>query len=756
MKAIILCTTECEGLLPINEHIPTSAVSLVGQTPASMAVDMLKRAGISEIHAVSKRLSERYSAYFKSIDGVSFSTIDDDLAKYLVSLADDDGLLLVDASSALMLDLSGLIHAFESHDCKAVIGVVKPSNELMGSRVRISDGYIDELITDEYSHIGGYDGIFTGVAVVSKELLQEASQHEYFSLLDMLSFAVSEGESIRTVFCEGFFKSLQSPDAYRMACLEMTAKAMLPNGTITLSQGIYSQQECSFSGITLIPPVFIGKGARLEKGCIVENSVIEANAVIGKRASVRGCVVGESAVIGTSAKANDSVICAAAKIGSATRICSGCSLGERAVVGVGAELAQGSCVFGSKRVAMGDYYGSDSIEMIDEDGCCSFSSVFSPAEAARFGMAVASAMNEGESAVCGCGEGDGAMALLTAFESGIASAGVTVINVGASTEQEIMYLIGRLDARIGCCVNAGICERIKLISKGGLPLEGELFSSIERISSLKRYRQEPFDRYGRCLEFSDSKRLYEAFLSKQLPRRFRGVNADVRCSVKRYAQLADELFRPLNDLDGERIIFHISNDGTTCTAYTDSTGYVINERLVLLALKSAFERNIPVALPFTFPMAADKIAEQMSGQLYRYFHSSYNDGDFAARNIASRDDNLFVRDGVALMCLICSYLSLKKMTLGEAIEDLPEFYSSQRFAAVDGSENDIYKALDCKQEGGEGIVLTNGDSRVMVRPLSHRHGLIIFTESVNAEMASSLCDDIVMKLKLNDKHENNA
>ena len=100
------------------------------------------------------------------------------------------------------------------------------------------------------------------------------------------------------------------------------------------------------------------------------------------------------------------------------------------------------------------------------------------------------------------------------------------------------------------------------------------------------------------------------------------------------------------------------------------------------------------------------------------------------------------------MCMICEYLSRKGLSLYEAVEDMPEFYSAQRFAVTGGSADEVYRALGCRREGSdEGIVVCHGSTRAMVRPLRHSKGIMIFTESVKAEIASALCDEIIEKLK---------
>ena len=683
---------------------------------------------------------------------VEFVQIENSLSECLLELAKEEALLVIEAKSAQQLDLASLVKTFEKHKGSAfrpsaAIAVKAPSDEISGIRTRSEKGILCEFY-DEFSTAQDYNGIFTGCAVLSEHLLEAAAQKKLESLNEIISFSLSEADEILSNFDSGLFLSLHTPEAYRKAALKLLDEGIVSDTAVKLSDGIYAEEELSLSGITLIAPVYVGKGVRFEKGCVVENSIIEANVSIGARSELYGCIVSESAVIEASASAKGSVICAKAVVSSAARLFENCVVGEKSIVGAGCEVESNVKIPSSKHMLDGEIVSEASNIMLDDECCCiALNPQLSPSECARIGHAVGSALERGNCIVCGCGEEEASFALLKAFESGAAASGVTVMSIGRALRQHVMYLVNRLGADMGCCVNIGSSKQILLMEKGGLPLNGKIRSAIERCGALGRYRTEAYDSFGKQLKLEDSKELYEIFLEQHLPKTFHGVNADVRCANPEYARLADRLVRSRNDTDGEQMIFHISSDGVTCTAYTERTGYVVNERLVLLAVKAAFEKNIPVSLPFTFPLAADRIAEERSGKLYRYFNSPLDSSDEAARKVASRPDNFFVRDAFVLMCSICAYLSEKGLNLAEATTDIPKFYSSQRFAAVEASANDIYQRLECKREGGEGIVMSGIDSRAMVRPLRHRRGIVIFAESTKAETAASLCDEIIERLK---------
>ncbi|MDE6149099.1 MAG: hypothetical protein K2F81_03260, partial [Ruminococcus sp.] len=315
------------------------------------------------------------------------------------------------------------------------------------------------------------------------------------------------------------------------------------------------------------------------------------------------------------------------------------------------------------------------------------------------------------------------------------------------TNQQIMYGTIRFSAKAGCFISTDYENKIKITDKGGLPLRRSVERQIETSYNNSSFRTLDSHNYGKIYEFSGTKALYEIHLNEILPSKFVGINAEIRSSSKETACLADELFHSKNDIDGEKIIFHISADGNSCSAYTDKTGYVFHERLVLLAMKALYRNGISVSVPFSFPMGADSLAQNEGGYLFRYYNSPDDNSDKKAREVAQRTDNLFVRDGLALACIICGYLSENNINFSEAMSNIPKFSSIQRYVSFKGNPTDLIHNLSVENNGGEGVVYSKEKTRALIRPLKNGNGLMIFAESFKSEEASSVCDEIQEKLK---------
>lgn len=741
MKAVILCNSDEKGLMPINERTPDCLLDICGETPLSLCVDAAKKAEISELYILADRYIPQLQ---KECADHELTQCSGSIGASLCELAEGGPLLVMCAKYASAPDISALFeYSLRSADMQPA-AVLLAHESCLGHccPLRSEEGRLAELCADGWNDSGEGDGYFGGAAVLGLELCSRLGEFDFKTLEELICALLADDELIRVCYSQEQLLKPDTPENYRCACLSALRRQPpdlpeLPN-------------------VTLIPPVYIGRDAVIADGCVISESVIGRGARIGARCELSGCVIGECAAVSADVTAEQAVVCRAAELGASVRLGRECAVGENSMIGSGSELASGV------RLRSGAQVSADSLVTEDIlDGCacscaCSHSlddnDCFSPDKTAyaaidcvRLGMSAGGTLAEGSAVICGFGGDEASAALLCAFESGLSAVGVTAMSIGECSPAEVMFLISRLGAQLGCFVSSDNSCKVKLISKGGLPLDTDRRSSIERSLALRLFRTLPYSSYAERRELSGAKALYTQFLMQNLPQRFVGLSVDVRCSDIRLSRLADRLFRPRGDVDGKRVIFHVSNDGSECTAYTDLLGNISHERLVLLAAKACFERDLPVSLPFSFPTAADTIAESLAGKLYRYRHSPEPDSDTAARTVAARPDNFFVRDAFALISVICSYIDEHRVSFDQAMMSLPEFATAKRCAAVGMSANEAYKRLGASREGGEGFVGRYG-GRASVRPLKDKKGLIIYAESTSAETAADICEDILKTL----------
>lgn len=336
---------------------------------------------------------------------------------------------------------------------------------------------------------------------------------------------------------------------------------------------------------------------------------------------------------------------------------------------------------------------------------------------------------------------DESLLLKQALDCGICQAGVNVYSIGRAGILELSYAVNRFGGEFGILIGANISGHARLISAGGMLPDEKLLDRIGSIAGDRAYRSVGLSQTGCVTDFSAVREIYVAELEKILPDRFKGVNVDIRTYDVKKATLADRLFHGRNDIDGERIIFNLSADGTKVSAYSEKTSYVMWEKLVAMYAGVCFEKGLAVALPENFPSSADAAAEDHCGRLYRY----ENNADIA-KDVAVSTHNMFAYDGLYLASAVTSYLSEQGITLQKALCDVPDAYTSSRFVGITMSRENkekIFSELGCSAEGE----ITRGKTHAVIRPLRDKKGITVFAESVSCEQAAAFCENITSRIK---------
>ena len=400
---------------------------------------------------------------------------------------------------------------------------------------------------------------------------------------------------------------------------------------------------------------------------------------------------------------NSAVVCRGAVLDSGVKCGEYSVMGEKAHIASEAVIEKGVGIWSGKTVEKGARLyenvkrSSDSRLVIDENGECSLWGGEATAQKAMlFGLCAASAAKKGGSIVTAYGS-DESLLLKQALECGICQAGVNVYSIGRAGISELSYAVNRFGGEFGILIGANISGHARLISAGGMLPDEKLLDRIGSIADDRDYRSVGLSQTGCVTDFSAVREIYVAELEKILPDRFKGVNVDIRTYDVRKATIADRLFHGRNDIDGERIIFNLSADGTKVSAYSEKTSYVMWEKLVAMYAGVCFEKGLAVALPENFPSNADAAAEDHCGRLYRY----ENNADIA-KDVAVSTHNMFVYDGLYLASAVTSYLSEQGITLQKALCDVPDAYTSSRFVGITMSRENkkkIFSELGCSAEG---------------------------------------------------------
>ena len=318
-----------------------------------------------------------------------------------------------------------------------------------------------------------------------------------------------------------------------------------------------------------------------------------------------------------------------------------------------------------------------------------------------------------------------------------ASSGCECVFMGSCAATSAAYAAGITGCSGGCYVHTEITASLGLFAGDGLDLYRSTEEQIEHELTVSHLL--PYSHYGTVTNFDGADLIYAAAVSEQvIP--FEGIRADFYSSSERILSVCEKILEGRNDKNGERIAFRISGDGRRISAYSEETGYVFRDRLIMICCMDMFDRGEDCAVCGSVPRALEQLAESCGRKIISCGKNICDDESspssqcLEARHLASKQ--LFMHDGIALAFNVLEVLRRRKMTLKEAVSQLPKFAGVNRYIPVD-KPSELLERLSVSTGG----VLTDGDGgRVTVRPVRTGKGIMLNVESYALEAASELCD----------------
>lgn len=354
--------------------------------------------------------------------------------------------------------------------------------------------------------------------------------------------------------------------------------------------------------------------------------------------------------------------------------------------------------------------------------------ILSPMQAYKFGLAFGSSFKDRSKIAVGFCKKRGADIYAYLISSAISACGNDCYLIPES--EMFMSAYGAFAFSAKCYLHISFESHVSVWAGGKLG-SGLSKAFLDEITD--RYHSESFKPVaphisGKIEIVSEVKSLYASDLSRQF-KNIRGIRVQVKTSSSLTASLFDEIIRDKNDLNAEEVVFNFSLDCKKVSAYSEKTGYVFYETLLMLAAKIELENGVEVVVPKYFPSAANKL----SGRLLR------TEG---RESLIIGEHNRFLTDSFYLVLMILDYMGKNNFTLSDALEDVPRVYFSQRY---------IYAGEDCEEKMNrmktKGFLDENSEyigalGKVRTKLDKTKRGILLFADALSFEAAGSLCDEI--------------
>jgi mannose-1-phosphate guanylyltransferase/phosphomannomutase len=267
----------------------------------------------------------------------------------------DDTFLVISGDCVCDYDLRELAQLHTRADAEVTIALsAHPEPLEYGLVVTDASGKIESFVEKPAWESVVTDRANTGIYLLSRAILDDIPAGEPFDFgKDLFPKLLSDNRRLYGFTPRGYWCDVGGCEAYRQCCMDILGGAAdVSLGAPETRQRVWSFTEIPH-GVTIRPPVYIGRGVTLEPGAVIgPYAVIGEGSVVAKGAAVRESVL-TAASVGGESDVTGAVLCEGASVGRQTRVCEGAVIGADSAVGDGCVVTKSARIWGGKRIPAG-------------------------------------------------------------------------------------------------------------------------------------------------------------------------------------------------------------------------------------------------------------------------------------------------------------------------------------------------------------------------------------------------------------------
>jgi mannose-1-phosphate guanylyltransferase/phosphomannomutase len=682
--------------------------------------------------------------------------------KACADFVSDGDFLVISGDCVCDFDLSELLAFHRENSADVTLALYVHAEPLeYGLVVTNAHGRVERFVEKPAWEDVLTDRASTGVYIISPRVLEEIpSGKPYDFARDLLPKLLRDGAAIYALEMRGYWRDVGSPEAYLNCCTDIIGgKTKLAIGALEVTSGIWSLSEIP-RGVTLTPPVYIGRDVKLERGADIANSVIGASSSVGANARICGSVI-LGASIGESAELDGAIVCRNANVGRGTKLCAGSVIGAETALGEYCVVTAGAKVWGNKRISGGVNIKGNVTEgdrvvepSFTRRGVISGEVAAHISHELCFKLGVAAGRNT-RVGIASCG-GETARVAATLLAAGANAGGADVLNLDASLLSAARFAATEFSLPLTVFVR----QSGELIDINFLGADGEHITHDDErkiLSLVRECRVAPARLTGSASFALAVMDIYTAWVYR-VSEIYATETKGASPTFSSFAQFsvaidgggaANRVLRSALRLAGVEITEHragvasftVAEDGASASA-TDEDGRTVDgERLLLTAALTQLERGATILhITHDAPRAVEALAAKYNAEVVR------NTGN----NPLCRNA-FWSRDGAALASLVITRMAATGEKLARLASRIPAFASNEREVAVSAGRGAVMRALRSAIEASDapdgGLSFDTARGAVRIAPIRESAALRIRAESTNIEAAEEIALEIERRIK---------
>ncbi len=808
MKAIIMAGGAGSRLRPLTCGRPKPIVPIMNKSVMGRIIELLKKNGITDIGVTLQFLPEKIEDLFG--DGKELGVniqyfIEDSPLGTAGSVKNaeeflDDTFVVISGDALTDIDLTKAINYHKSKNtiCTLVLKEVAVPLEY-GVVMTDKNGKIVRFLEkpswgEVFSNLAN-----TGIYILEPKVLSYFEKNKKFDFSqDLFPLLMNEGNDLYGYTTTDYWCDVGDIGSYIQSHIDILEGRVNINLDTEFENknGIYIGKNVEIDpSVKLTAPVVIGNNCKIGKNVeLHEYTVLGENVVVDDNATIKRSIIWQNTHIGPNSRISAGILCYGNNLKSNVVVLEEavigdeCQIKDRAVIKSGVKIWPNKIIQTATEVNESIIWGTKvSRTLFGKNGITGEMNVeITPEYVSKLGLAYASILKPGMKLAVSSDNSAGASLLKTSALAGALSAGVEVFDLGHTMLPIVRNVINffGMDAGIHIALEPQNDDKIRInfLDSKGINITRGLERKIENMFVTSEFRRVNVEKIKETNMLENYNYFYMQNLLNTLDlERIRKNNIKVvvgKCDNFVY-EMMEKVLRDLNctiinerRLSGEdslnilsqKVVNNEADFGIQLNAdaesmvVIDDKGNVIKDDLytALLSIISVrLKETNQIVVPFTTTEVMEQIATKYNAGIVR---TKTNQQEFMSKLMESSTNDVkknFVLnyDVFAATAKIINYISRENTTLSAVIKAIPEFHLVKKNIDCPwDAKGKVMRSLtqektENKMELFEGVKIHHDKGWVLVLPDADEPVCTIYTEGVSAEVAESLSEMYVEKIR---------
>jgi len=547
MKSVVLAGGFGTRLRPLTCNLPKPMVPMANRPMMDHIINLLVQHNIKDVLTLLYFQPEEIQNHFQ--DGKKFGV----KMKYLIPQADlgtagcvkfseedlTETFIIMSGDVLTDFDLSKAIAFHKAKGALATMVLTRVTNPLSYGVVIVNEeGKITRFLEKPSWGEVFSDTINTGIYILDPKVLEEIPSKQTFDFSkDLFPKLLEKKKALYGFIAEGFWKDVGDLREYRLAHRDILdgrvavnihgKKKVIKNNdqesTVWIDEGAEIEDGVEFIGNSII-----GKNARIERGCKIENSIIGENCTIGSASQISGSVLWKGSKTGRETMIREAVIGEKTTIGDLALIQVGAIIADECKIGREAKIRSNVKIWPHKSLEDGAILATSLIwgekwsrNLFGPYAISGLGNIeITPEFAAKVGASYGAYLGKNAYVITSRDTHKASRMIKRALISGLLSSGVRVGDLRTAPLPVVRYEMGKEGESGGVHIRQSPFDHrlfdIKILDKSGGDISFQQEKAIEQLFLREDFKRAPIEESGELVTPQRSEEYYRAGFLKTI------------------------------------------------------------------------------------------------------------------------------------------------------------------------------------------------------------------------------------------------